>query len=110
MRKIGDLQRFKADFFRALGHPVRIRILEELGATTRSVSELQQALDAPQPVVSQHLAILRAHHLVSAEKRGNTTAYTVRDPLLLDLLAMARRLFQNRLADTSTLLRRLQRQ
>jgi len=109
MRKIGGLQLFKADFFRALGNPLRIRILEELGGEARSVNDLQRALDVPQPVVSQHLAILRAHHLVAAEKRGTSAMYAIRDPLVLDLLALAKRIFQNRLADTSTLLRQLNR-
>ena len=54
------LQAFKADFFRALAHPIRIRILETLGFGERSVQELQGALDLDQPVVSQQLAVLRA--------------------------------------------------
>jgi DNA-binding transcriptional ArsR family regulator len=109
MRKIGGLQRFKADFFRALGNPQRIRILEELGGEERSVNDLARALEVPQPVVSQHLAILRVHHLVAAEKRGASVIYSVRDPLLLDILAAARRIFENRHADTSTVLRRVGR-
>lgn len=106
MRKIGGLQLFKADFFRALGNSQRIRILEELGDQERSVTDLARALEVPQPVVSQHLAILRGHHLVVAEKRGASVIYSVRDPLLLDILGSARRIFENRHADTSTMLRK----
>lgn len=110
MRKITGLQLFKAEFFRALGNPLRIRILEELGADERSVNDLQRILGVPQPVISQHLAILRGHHLVAADKRGASVIYSVRDPLILELLALARRIFKNRLADTSTMLRLLERQ
>ncbi|MEO8604854.1 MAG: metalloregulator ArsR/SmtB family transcription factor [bacterium] len=105
MRKIGDLQLFKADFFRALGNPQRIRILEELGTHERGVNELQRLLEMPQSVISQHLAILRGHHLVSAEKRGASAIYSLRDPLILELLSTARRIFENRIADQSTMLR-----
>ena len=109
MRKIGDLQLFKADFFRALGNPVRIRLLEELGVRERGVNELQRVLDAPQSVVSQHLAILRGHHLVTAEKRGAAVIYSLRDPLILALLETAKRIFENRLSDQSTMLRGVRR-
>ncbi|HEY7700201.1 MAG TPA: metalloregulator ArsR/SmtB family transcription factor, partial [Vicinamibacteria bacterium] len=53
------LQTFKAQFFRALAHPVRIKILEILVRGERSVQELQKALKLEQPVVSQQLAVLR---------------------------------------------------
>jgi len=54
-----ELQAFKADFFKALAHPLRIRILETLRGRERSVQELQAALDLDQATVSQHLAVLR---------------------------------------------------
>src|SRR5215468_10100360 len=55
-----ELQALKADLFRALGHPARIRILELLSARAHTVQELQDALELDQPAVSQHLAALRA--------------------------------------------------
>jgi len=75
----GDLQVFKAGFFRALAHPVRIRILELLVKGDRSVQELQEALGLGQPVVSQQLAVLRATSIVSGRKEGVSVRYAVRD-------------------------------
>src|SRR3954447_18719903 len=82
----GDLQVFKADFFRALAHPVRIRILELLVNGDRSVQELQQALGLDPPVVSQQLAVLRANNIVAGRKEGVSVRYAVRDPLIGALL------------------------
>ena len=75
----GQLQTFKAEFFKALAHPVRIRILEILVSGERSVQELQEALDLDQPTVSQQLAVLRAKNIVKARKEGTTVRYIVRD-------------------------------
>jgi DNA-binding transcriptional ArsR family regulator len=106
----GALQAFKAEFFKALAHPVRIRILELLLAGERSVQELQQQLALEQPLVSQQLAVLRAKHIVATRKEGTTVRYAVRDPQLRDLLDVARRIFNNQLIDTQTMLRALQRE
>ena len=105
-----SLQAFKAEFFKALGHPVRIRILENLIRGERSVQDLQQALDLEQPIVSQHLALLRAKNIVSARKVGTTVWYTVRVPLIGELLAIARRVFDSQLIDSQTMLRELRRE
>jgi DNA-binding transcriptional ArsR family regulator len=101
---------FKADFFKALAHPVRIQLLEVLLTGERSVQELQQALGLEQPVVSQQLAVLRARHIVEARKDGTTVRYTVPDPLLGQLLDVARRIFNNQLTGTRAMLRDLQRE
>jgi len=106
----GSLQAFKAEFFRALGHPVRIRILEILVVDERSVQELQEALDLDQPIVSQQLAMLRAKHIVKARKEGTTVRYTIRNPLIAELLAIARRIFDTQLNDSQTMLRELRRE
>lgn len=110
MDAIGELQTFKAAFFRALAHPVRIRILEILVKGGRTVQELQAALALEQPVVSQHLAVLRNQAIIVPEKQGVSVRYTVRDPLVGDLLDVARRIFNNRLADTQGMLRALRRE
>ena len=102
-----DLQAFKAAFFRALAHPVRIRILELLVRGERSVQELQEALGVDQPVVSQQLAVLRATNIVSGKKEGVSVRYALRDPLLADLLAVARQIFDNHLVGTGNMLRQL---
>lgn len=105
-----SLQAFKADFFRALAHPIRIRILETLGTGERTVQELQQLLDLEQPVVSQQLAVLRSKNIVTPRKLGTTVRYALSDPLVARLLSVAREIFNNRLVDTQTLLRELQRE
>ena len=105
-----SLQTFKAEFFRALAHPVRIRILELLGAGERSVHELQHALAIDQPLVSQQLAVLRGKNIVVARKEGTSVRYSLSDPLLADLLDVARRIFNNQLVGSRSLLRELQRE
>jgi len=106
----GDLQVFKAGFFRALAHPVRIRILELLVKGDRSVQELQEALGLEQPVVSQQLAVLRASQIVFGRKEGVSVRYAVRDPLIGTLLDTARQIFNNHLVGTGDLLRQLKRE
>jgi DNA-binding transcriptional ArsR family regulator len=106
----GELPAFKARFFRALAHPARIRLLEILVRGGRTVQELQDALALEQPIVSQQLAVLRAHDIVAARKEGVSVRYSVRDPLVGDLLAIARRIFNNHLAGSQLLLRELRRE
>jgi DNA-binding transcriptional ArsR family regulator len=105
-----DLQAFKAAFFRALAHPVRIRILEILVRGERSVQELQETLGVDQPVVSQQLAVLRATNIVSGKKEGVSVRYAVRDPLIGKLLETARQIFNNHLVGTQDLLKELHRE
>jgi DNA-binding transcriptional ArsR family regulator len=106
----GELQMFKAQFFRALAHPTRIRILEILVRGGRTVQELQEALALDQPIVSQQLAVLRNQGVVSAQKEGVSVRYALRDPLVGDLLEVARRIFDNRLGTSTGLLRELRRE
>jgi DNA-binding transcriptional ArsR family regulator len=109
-KKAGELQVFKAQFFRALAHPARIRILEILVRGGRTVQELQEALALDQPLVSQQLAVLRNQGIVSAQKEGSSVRYALRDPLVGDLLELARRIFDNRLDTSRGLLRELRRE
>jgi DNA-binding transcriptional ArsR family regulator len=104
------LEAFKADFFRALAHPIRIRILETLGEGECSVQELQSALHLDQPVVSQQLAVLRAKNIVTSRKVGTTVRYALSDPLITKLLSVARAIFNNHLVDSQSMLRELQRE
>jgi DNA-binding transcriptional ArsR family regulator len=106
----GELQLFKAQFFRALAHPTRIRILEILVRGRRTVQELQQELALDQPIVSQQLAVLRHQGIVSAQKEGLSVKYSLRDPLVGALLDVARRVFDNRLGNSTVLLRELRRE
>ena len=106
----GQLQIFKTEFFRALAHPIRIRILEILSDSDRSVQELQDELKVDQPLVSQQLAVLRGKNIVTSRKLGTTVKYAIRDPLVGDLLKTARLIFENHLKDTQTMLRELRKE
>ena len=105
-----QLQAFKAQFFRALAHPVRIEILEMLVRRARTVQELQDALDLGQPIVSQQLAVLRNRGIVTSHKRGLSVRYALQDPAVGELLDVARRIFNNHLVGTRGMLRELQRE
>lgn len=105
-----ELPAFKAQFFRALAHPTRIRLLERLVGGGRTVQELQEALALDQPTVSQQLAVLRNQNIVSTQKEGLSVRYTLRDPLVGQLLDVARQIFNNHLDSTRGLLRELQRE
>ena len=105
-----ELQTFKAQFFRALAHPIRIRILEILVRGDKNVQELQEALALEQPVVSQQLAVLRNKNIVSTRKEGLTIRYALRDPLVADLLDVARHIFNHHLVGSQGMLRELQRE
>lgn len=98
------LQEFKAELFKALGHPVRLRILELLNTGEKTVSELQAALDIEASSVSQQLSLMRARQLVDSRKNGTNVFYAVRDPLIFELLAVARQIFQNQVAQMTSLL------
>jgi ArsR family transcriptional regulator len=106
----GNLPEFKARFFKALSHPTRIRILEILARGSKTVYELQEALALEQPAVSQQLAVLRNHGVVTSEKEGLVVRYTLRDPLIAELLQVARQIFNNHFISTRELLRQLQRE
>src|SRR6266508_3115415 len=93
------LQGFKAELFKALAHPARIRILELLRSGERTVSDLQSLLEIESSTVSQQLALLRTRDIVAGRKQGTSVYYRVVDPLIFDLLDVARRIFNNHLVD-----------
>ena len=98
------LHEFKAELFKALGHPIRLRILELLMSGEKTVSELQAELEIEASSVSQQLSLMRARQLVDARKNGTNVFYTVRDPLIFDLMAIARQIFEHQVAQMSSLL------
>ena len=105
-----ELQTLKAEFFRALAHPVRIRLLEVLAASgEQNVQGLQQQLGIDQPIVSQQLARLRAGGIVAARKTGTTVTYALADPRVGDLLRVAKDILNGQLTGAQSLLRELQR-
>jgi DNA-binding transcriptional ArsR family regulator len=104
-----QLQTFKAQFFRALAHPVRIKILEILVRGGTHGARTATALALEQPIVSQQLAVLRNQNIVTTTKEGLWVRYELRDPAIGDLLEVARRIFNNHLVSTRGMLRELQR-
>jgi DNA-binding transcriptional ArsR family regulator len=105
-----SLRRFKADIFQALAHPTRIAILELLANGELSAGALIDKLQMEQANVSQHLAVLRAKQLVSSRKRGNQVLYTVRDPLINDVLALMRTYFHAHLKESLGMLDAMENQ
>lgn len=102
-----DLQLFKAEFFKALAHPLRIRILEILTEGEKSVNEIQQLLSLEGSAVSQQLAVLRTKNIVIGTKDGNKVIYTVKDPVIFELLDVAKKIFNNHLIDQIALLNKI---
>ena len=98
------MQRFKAEFFKALAHPLRIRILELLSEGDKNVNELQALIGSEGSAVSQQLTVLRSKNIVSGTKDGNKVVYSLKDPMIIELLAVARHIFNNHLVDTITML------
>lgn len=102
-----ELQRFKAEFFKALAHPVRIRIIELLAEGERSVNELQTLLGREGSAVSQQLTVLRAKQIVSGTKDGAKVIYSLRDPVIAEVLEAAKTVISRQFADTAALLDRM---
>jgi ArsR family transcriptional regulator len=94
-----ELRAFKAELFRALAHPTRVKILDLLRGEARTVSELQADLGIEASSISQHLGVLRAKHIVQGRREGTNVHYTVRDPHVFVLLDAARQIFDKHLVD-----------
>jgi ArsR family transcriptional regulator len=97
----------KAELFRILGHPVRVRIIEILRDGERSVGALQSALGLDSSGTSQHLAALRKQGIVAGRRDGTSVIYSVSDRQVFDLLEVARRILSSRLTETAALLSEL---
>ena len=85
-------------------HPTRIAIIELLGNRELSAGDLIEELGMEQANVSQHLAVLRSRQLVVNRKAGNQVFYSVRDPILLQVLALMRNYFQKHLNEALAIL------
>lgn len=101
------LAQFKAEFFKALSNPLRIRIIDVLRNEEMTVSEIRDHLDVELPNVSQQLAVLRAKNLVSSRKQGINIYYSCSDPKVFKLLDVAKEIFNSHLTDIQKTLRRL---
>jgi len=101
------LYQLKADFFKTLGHPARIRILELLAAHELTVGELQEQVGLEPSHMSQQLAVLRRAGVVVARKRGTSVIYSMATPDMAELMAVARKLLTGMLNDQVGLLKDL---
>ncbi len=98
------LRQFKAEFFQALAHPTRIAILEQLRDGELAAGAIIERLGMEQANVSQHLAVLRAKQIVVNRKAGNQVFYSVRDPLIIQVLDLMRKYFHKQLSEDLSIL------
>ena len=105
-----QLDTFRAEFFKTLGNPLRIKILRLIRGSEKNVTQLQESLGLDASVTSQHLMALRAKNIVAARKEGARVFYTVRDPQIYQLLDLAREIFDRNLADSRAMLEELERE
>ena len=98
------ISEIKAELFKALAHPARIRILEVLADGERSVGEMQPLVGIELSHLSQQLAVLRRARLVTSRKEGSSVFYAVKDRLVVELLRVAKRFLISSLSETSDLL------
>jgi ArsR family transcriptional regulator len=98
------ISEIKAELFRALAHPARIRALEVLAEGERSVGEMQPLVGIESSHLSQQLGVLRRAGLVTTRKEGSSVYYAIRDPELVQLLAVAKRVLIHSLTESTELL------
>ena len=98
------LRSYKASVFQALGHPTRIGIIEILRDGELSAGEIQERLGIEQANVSQHLATLRSRQILTNRKEGNQVFYSLRNPVLIQVLEIMRRYFETNLKEAVKML------
>lgn len=101
------LHQLKAEFFKTLGHPARIRVLELLSEREHAVSEMLPEVGIEPAHLSQQLAVLRRAGLVTTRKEGSAVYYSLASSQVADLLAVARRILTTVLAGQAELLQNL---
>jgi DNA-binding transcriptional ArsR family regulator len=103
-----ELRRFKAHVFQVLANPTRIHIIECLRNGELPVGTIVERIGVEPSNASQHLAILRAKALVVTRKEGNQVFYSLRDPLLTEVLDAMRKYFRAHVEDSLGILRSLE--
>jgi ArsR family transcriptional regulator len=99
-----QLRNFKAEFFKALAHPLRIAILDSLRDGERTVNEISEEFNVEPANASQQLAVLRNKNIIVARKAGANVYYSVSDPVIFKLLDLARQIFNNHLVGVRSML------
>ncbi|MFJ5812680.1 ArsR/SmtB family transcription factor [Streptomyces sp. NPDC093108] len=98
------LYQLKAEFFKTLGHPVRIRVLELLSEREYAVSEMLTEIGVEAAHLSQQLAVLRRASLVVPRREGSAVYYSMANPQVTELLRVARSILSGVLAGQAELL------
>jgi len=102
------IYQLKAEFFKTLGHPARVRVLEVLREGEQSVGQLVPAVGIEASHLSQQLAVLRRADLVQTRKEGASVIYSVGDPAVFELLDVAKRILTSSLLQSRELLAELE--
>jgi DNA-binding transcriptional ArsR family regulator len=103
-----ELGRFKAEFFKALAHPLRIAVLDALRNGELGVTGLSTLLGVEQSTLSQQLAVLRGRGIVAGRKEGLNVYYSVRDSTVFRLLDVAKEIFNNQLIGVKDMLSQIE--
>jgi DNA-binding transcriptional ArsR family regulator len=101
------LHLYKAEFFKTLGHSVRLAILDALREGPLSVTELQTVIQTEQSILSQHLAKLRAMKFVSSRREKTTIYYHVHDREVYQFLDLAKNIYVRQLQQSQEMLNEL---
>jgi ArsR family transcriptional regulator len=102
------LRTFKASIFQALAHPARIAIVEVLRHKELPAGAIQERLGIEQANLSQHLAVLRSRQIIANRREGNQVFYSLRDPVLIEVLDILRRYFEANLTEAIEMLGEVQ--
>jgi len=103
-----ELRQFKAEILQALAHPTRIAIVEALRNGEMSAGQLIEQLGLEQANASQHLAVLRSKQVVVNRKEGNQVFYSLREPMLIEVLDILKRYFYSHLTQTRSMLEEIE--
>lgn len=107
-RMTAPIYQVKAEFFRTLGHPARIRVLEILQGGERPVSELLPEVGIEASHLSQQLGVMRRAGIIQSRKVGSNVYYSVGDPKFFELLDVAKRIITSSLAESQLLLEQME--
>lgn len=99
-----QLSNFKAEFFKALAHPLRVSILDALRMGELTVNEISQRFGVEPANASQQLGVLRNKGIVVARKEGSNVYYSVSDPAIFKLLDAAKEIFNHQLTGVQGML------
>lgn len=103
------LRKFKAEVFQALAHPTRVHVIETLADGELSVGAILERVKVEPTNLSQHLSVLRLKNLVVTRKYGNQVFYSLRDPLLIELLDLMRNYFQRHFEEAIRMYKQLEK-